>query len=39
MMNQDLLDRQRESFLIDATKSRAWRLDQLARIERMLAEH
>ncbi|MDP1304556.1 hypothetical protein, partial [Klebsiella pneumoniae] len=36
---QTLLDRQREFFLTDATKSAAWRLDQLDRMERLLREN
>lgn len=34
-----LLDRQREHFLTDATKSLDWRLDQLGRMERMLLDN
>jgi len=36
---QDILDRQREFFLGDATKPASWRLDQLDRMERMLREN
>lgn len=36
---QPLLDTQRENFLSDATKSYAWRMDQLDRMERMLTEN
>ncbi|MEM9427577.1 MAG: aldehyde dehydrogenase family protein, partial [Pseudomonadota bacterium] len=35
---QGLLDCQRENFLMDVTKTRAWRLDQPDRIARMLTE-
>lgn len=34
-----MLANQRENFLSGATKSRAWRLDQLDRMERMLLDH
>ena len=36
---QSTFDRQSERFLADATKSRAWRLDQLDRMERMLLDN
>lgn len=36
---QPILDRQREHFLGDATKSLDWRLEQLGRMERMLLEN
>lgn len=36
---QPLIDRQREHFLTDATKSFDWRLDQLDRMERMLLDN
>lgn len=36
---QGLLDRQREFFLTDATKSAGWRLEQLDRMERLLREN
>lgn len=36
---EPLLDRQREHFLTDATKSLDWRLDQLGRMERMLLDN
>lgn len=36
---QSILDAQQLHFLSDATKSRAWRIDQLDRMERMLCEH
>lgn len=36
---QSLLDTQRNHFLSDATKSHAWRIEQLDRMERMLLEH
>lgn len=36
---QTIFDGQRAAFLSDRTKSRSWRLDQLARMERMLLDH
>ncbi|UQI40188.1 hypothetical protein [Vreelandella venusta] len=36
---ETLFHRQKTAFLSDRTKSRDWRLDQLARMERMLLEH
>lgn len=36
---QSILDAQQANFLSDATKSYAWRIDQLDRMERMLAEN
>lgn len=36
---QAVLDRQKAHFLTDATKSHAWRIDQLERMERMLTEN
>lgn len=36
---QTIFDRQKAAFQTDHTKSRDWRLDQLARMERMLLEH
>ncbi|MBD8511952.1 aldehyde dehydrogenase family protein [Photobacterium sp. WH24] len=36
---QAVFDRQKAAFMTDRTKSRDWRLDQLARMERMLLDH
>ncbi|MFG6176186.1 aldehyde dehydrogenase family protein [Halomonas sp. THAF12] len=36
---RSIFDRQKEAFLTDRSKSREWRLDQLARMERMLLDH
>lgn len=36
---QTIFDRQKAAFLSDRTKSRGWRLDQLARMERILLDH
>lgn len=36
---QPIFDHQKAAFLTDHTKSRDWRFDQLARMERMLLEH
>jgi aldehyde dehydrogenase (NAD+) len=36
---QSTIDKQREFFLTDATKSYTWRMDQLDRMERMLREN
>ena len=37
--NRTLFDRQKEHFLTDRTKSPAWRIDQLDRLERLLLEN
>jgi aldehyde dehydrogenase (NAD+) len=37
--NRVLFDRQKEYFLTNVTKSRAWRMDQLDRVERLLNEN